>query len=576
MTFDLLQNQYYFLLILGLLGVYFLYRRNGKKTEQFLSEFFQEKKLPFTRRRTFRFFSILIALSFGILALMGPKWGLEEVETQSKGHEIVFILDHSESMLAKDISLDSKEEEYGDTERDTEKGTNGYTEGYRLGNVSRFAFSKNLLGQLIDFLDGYKIAFILASRIPQIEVPFTLNRRLVKELYLEKARIASTRLQGTNLAPSLEAALNLVSPESSSTKVLLVSDGEDHGSNIDLVLGHLKSKNIPVFTVGLGTKKGAYIPTPNKNYPFKVDAYGNWVISSLNETLLKKIAYETKGEYFSFQSPNLLSQIKESLDLDRSLEQETGTKTLQKKEQFQIFLLIGFFFFIGSFWFYSFRIGGFKKSFFSHFFLIVLVFLLTAGLSSEEQKGSDYYSEQEYQKAIEEYSGGIQKKEKTEEKTPQLHFHRGNSYYRLDQYTESEKDYYRGMSQTERSELESLFLYNLGKTAFEQKKFSESLGFYRKSLEADPSNQDARHNYYLLKRSIETQEILIEGEGDEGEETVVGPYPLDTEEEYETRGGVNDSEIQDRLSEIYRRDQENRLRMNEKGIEWSWNGNKDW
>ncbi|MCH2293254.1 MAG: tetratricopeptide repeat protein, partial [SAR324 cluster bacterium] len=49
-------------------------------------------------------------------------------------------------------------------------------------------------------------------------------------------------------------------------------------------------------------------------------------------------------------------------------------------------------------------------------------------------------------------------------------------------------------------------LYNLGNMFRDQQKMSESLAMYRKAIELDPMDEDAKINYELLKQVIEQQQ----------------------------------------------------------------------
>ena len=59
---------------------------------------------------------------------------------------------------------------------------------------------------------------------------------------------------------------------------------------------------------------------------------------------------------------------------------------------------------------------------------------------------------------------------------------------------------------SEDSKLASKAYYNLGNMLREQNKMDESLAFYKKAIELDPSDQDAKINFELLKQSIQEQQ----------------------------------------------------------------------
>ena len=59
---------------------------------------------------------------------------------------------------------------------------------------------------------------------------------------------------------------------------------------------------------------------------------------------------------------------------------------------------------------------------------------------------------------------------------------------------------------SEDSKLASKAYYNLGNMLREQNKMDESLAFYKKAIELDPSDQDAKINFELLKQAIQEQQ----------------------------------------------------------------------
>ena len=59
---------------------------------------------------------------------------------------------------------------------------------------------------------------------------------------------------------------------------------------------------------------------------------------------------------------------------------------------------------------------------------------------------------------------------------------------------------------SEDSKLASKAYYNLGNMLREQNKMDESLAFYKKAIELDPSDQDAKINFELLKQATQEQQ----------------------------------------------------------------------
>jgi Ca-activated chloride channel family protein len=77
--------------------------------------------------------------------------------------------------------------------------------------------------------------------------------------------------------------------------LVVVSDGEDFGENLEPVLRELGRTGARIYTVGVGTAKGAKIPKSGGG--FVLDGKGQVVQSRLQEAPLLQLAAQTGGQY---------------------------------------------------------------------------------------------------------------------------------------------------------------------------------------------------------------------------------------------------------------------------------------
>lgn len=84
---------------------------------------------------------------------------------------------------------------------------------------------------------------------------------------------------------------------------------------------------------------------------------------------------------------------------------------------------------------------------------------------------------------------------------PEGHFGAGWEAYQARDYAQAEREFGAALQGDDR-ELRSKALYNLGNTRYRQGQFKESLEAFRKSLELNPGDRDAKHNYELALRLI--------------------------------------------------------------------------
>src|SRR5699024_1940170 len=88
--------------------------------------------------------------------------------------------------------------------------------------------------------------------------------------------------------------------ESETNRVMvLLSDGEDHEGVLEELTKEAAKKNIHIFTVGMGTAKGARIPIKERGVvkEFKKDWEGNTVITKMDRKAMQNIAQVTDGKY---------------------------------------------------------------------------------------------------------------------------------------------------------------------------------------------------------------------------------------------------------------------------------------
>ena len=79
--------------------------------------------------------------------------------------------------------------------------------------------------------------------------------------------------------------------------ILLLTDGEDHGAQLDSSLKEAKEKNIMIYPVGVGKREGAPIPLEGEKgeVAYLRSRKGEVVLSKLDIALLEKIASATGG-----------------------------------------------------------------------------------------------------------------------------------------------------------------------------------------------------------------------------------------------------------------------------------------
>ncbi|MCB0210023.1 MAG: VWA domain-containing protein [Anaerolineae bacterium] len=212
-----------------------------------------------------------IALIFLVLALARPRWGSQVEYVERRGVEIMVALDVSESMMAEDFK------------------------------PNRLARAKLEISELMDRLDGNELGLVLFSGAAFVQFPLTSDFATART-FLESAYPGIISRPGTDIAEAIQVARNGFNEERATQKVIvMLTDGENHRTDVLGAAQEAADQGIIIFTVGFGSPDGEPIPQYDhlgNLIEYKKDSSGNTVLSHLDETTLQEIAAITSGAYF--------------------------------------------------------------------------------------------------------------------------------------------------------------------------------------------------------------------------------------------------------------------------------------
>jgi len=221
-------------------------------------------------RRVARAALRLLALALAILAVARPQWGASEVEVEQEGVDLVVALDISRSMLAEDIK------------------------------PNRLERAKLEIGDLVESLDGDRVGLVFFAGGAFPQSPLTVDYSAAR-LFLAQADPTMIGSQGTDLSSALLTALELFDDEAGRARlVLVVTDGEDFGDDLESATAALREKEVTLYAVGMGTAEGAPIPDVDdtgRRQGFVRDDDGKVVMSRLQESELLSLVSATEGAY---------------------------------------------------------------------------------------------------------------------------------------------------------------------------------------------------------------------------------------------------------------------------------------
>lgn len=317
-----LGNYWYLLLLLLLpLLAFFLVRYlkwRKQKREIFADSQFHENL--FEKRSGFtKFFPALylIATLFLIFSIIDLLSGSEEIKSNQRLNNVIFMLDVSNSMNAEDI------------------------------NPSRLTEAKNLMIQTMQKMKSDKVGIVIFAGQATSIMPLTTDYNSA-ETYISGIETNTMQIQGTDFLNGMKSAADKFKNISKDArKVVLLSDGEDNEGNDDAAIKLANREGIMVTSVGIGTEEGAPVPEYvfGQLMGYKTDINGQTVISKRQTEALKKIAQSTGGSYIDGNNINEApDRIMDALS-KKTGSSETLVKSQNANHYYQYFLAVSIFFF---------------------------------------------------------------------------------------------------------------------------------------------------------------------------------------------------------------------------------------
>jgi Ca-activated chloride channel family protein len=210
-----------------------------------------------------------------IVALSRPYWGFDLARVSETQDELMFVVDVSRSMLAKDVP------------------------------PSRIALAKRKMRDVIDLALARGIPLRYGITIfaggSYVLCPTTNDTAVVKQ-FIDEISPEMVSSLGSRIALGLKTALTRYEQKDSNStqntrqvKLLLISDGEDDVQAGREALELAKSGEIRIDVLGVGTTEGTHLTLDDGQYLYS--ANGEVVHTALNEGTLREIAQLSGGSY---------------------------------------------------------------------------------------------------------------------------------------------------------------------------------------------------------------------------------------------------------------------------------------
>ena len=132
-------------------------------------------------------------------------------------------------------------------------------------------------------------------------------------------------------------------------------------------------------------------------------------------------------------------------------------------------------------------------------FKFFLLFFVSISIGAD--KGIDHYNNNEFEKARQYYESILIDRNDD----PAANFGLGATAFQQQDYAAAMKGFETALG-TDNNELKSSAYYNMANILAQNQRLEESLAFFRKSLELNPSDLDAKINYELIKFQLQQQQ----------------------------------------------------------------------
>lgn len=205
-----------------------------------------------------------LAFFFFVIALAGPQVGAVLKEHNTKGAEVMIVLDVSNSMLAQDYS------------------------------PNRLERAKLAISRVVDKLRDDRLGLIVFAGNSFVQLPITADYVSAK-MFLNTISTESVPVQGTAIGEAINTAIRSFSSQSDKSRaIIVITDGENHEDDPVAAARQAAEMGIRVFVIGVGSPEGKMIPVGGD---YLRDKNGEIVVTRLDETVLNDVASAGKGLY---------------------------------------------------------------------------------------------------------------------------------------------------------------------------------------------------------------------------------------------------------------------------------------
>lgn len=458
-------------------------------------------------RRTAKKLLVTGAVFCCFVALAEPRYGSRWIDVKHRGIDILFALDSSRSMLAPDV------------------------------RPSRLERSKLAVMDFVNRLRGDRIGLLPFAGTSHLLCPLTADYQAFNQS-LQAVDSTLLPVGGTDIGGAIKAAEAILANDANHKLLVIITDGEDLGTNGIATAQAAHARGMTIFTIGVGTAAGELIPD-RAGGGFVKDDSGAYVRSRLDRLALKAIAEQGGGIYADLgnRGEGLDTVYRERLALIPDQEfAEQRTKVVISRSEWPLALAIALLCF-------DFLLSGRKRQRSFHQTIArlarlrkpsILALIVAAGPGllgpppAGASDGERAFAAGDYQRAEAFYRELL----RDDPGNPVLLFNTGSAAYKNGRFTEAVDAFGRAIPAADPALQEMAYFnqgnawYRIGEKTRQSAHINQTIEAWQNSLDAlaaalalNPENRDAAVNHDFVKEQLERLQ----------QETKTAPGSPDTE-----------------------------------------------
>ena len=199
------------------------------------------------------------------------------------------------------------------------------------------------------------------------------------------------------------------------------------------------------------------------------------------------------------------------------------------------------------------------------FFISLYSFSQSKPMEKIIQTGNEYYKQQQFAKAAEEYNKAVV----ADPSNTTAKFNQANAIYKIDKKTDAARIFAKLANNCTDKEIRSKAFYNKGVILTQQKNLEESIEAYKNALRNNPDDNEARENLQKALLELKKKNAEKKKENDQQKEKK-------EEQKKQPPSKMSPKEVEQRLKLLQQKEKEVQLRVQKEKTKKDGSPTKDW